>query len=244
MAKYFLPLLLIFFLATNTVSALSRTFEINDDQAIDGDILVYTNGKITRATEAYSKDLFGVLEETAFLVDQTGVGKPITTSGRAEVNVTSSAGPILEGDLITSSTTSGKGQKATSGGYVLGKALAKLDEDSGKIPVEIRIENSQLNTGKAVSQIFNTLDALLQQNLESPESSFKFIQYLLAALVFLGSIIFAFLVFSRSIPKSIEAIGRNPLARRSIQISLVINAVLTILVTLSGVAAAIVILRL
>lgn len=229
---------------TNQVMALSQTFEINDDAVIDGDILVYNNGKITRATEAYSKDLFGVLDSLALLVNQTGTGKPVTTSGISQVNVTSSSGPILEGDLITSSTTPGKGQKATSGGYILGKAVAKLEGDSGKIPVEIRIENSQLNTGKAVNQVFNTLDALLQKNLQTPESSFKFVQYLLAALVFLGSIIFAFLAFSRSIPKAIEAIGRNPLARKSIQISLIINAFLTILVTLSGVVAAIVILRL
>lgn len=244
MLKLLLPLLLILLLTTSGVSALSKTFEISDSEAVNGDILVYKDGQINRATEAYSKDLFGVLDSDALLVHQTGEGEPVTTSGIASVNVTSEAGPIKKGDLITSSSNPGKGQKATNGGYILGKALADLEGNNGQVLVEVRIENSQLNTGKAVSQVFNTLNALVTRNLTSPESSFKVIQYLLASLVFLASIIFAFWGFSRSIPKSIEAIGRNPLARRSIQVSLIINAVLTVLVALAGVAAAIVILRL
>lgn len=249
MKKLFLSLLITFtilsFLTSNQVSALSRTFVISDDQAINGDILMYRDGKLVRASDAYTKDLFGVLSIDALLVDQTGEGQPVTTAGTAEVNVTSEAGPIKKGDLITSSSNNpGKGQRASNGGYVLGIALADLESSDGRIPIEVRIEDSQINTGKAVTRIFNTLNALVVRDLTSPESSFKFIQYLLAALVFLTSIAFAFWAFSRSIPKAIEAIGRNPLARRSIQFSLAINAILTILVALAGVVAAIAILRL
>src|SRR3989344_3976491 len=115
-------------------SALSRTFDISDTEAISGDIIVYKDGQFERATEAFSKDIFGVLETDALLVAQTGTGQPITTSGTANVNVISNNGAIKAGDFVTSSTTTGKGQKADHEGSVLGKALADLEGDSGQIP--------------------------------------------------------------------------------------------------------------
>src|SRR3989344_7322271 len=244
--RMFLVSLLVFLFTASNVFALSRTFDITDTEAISGDIIVYKDGKFERATEAFSKDIFGVLETDALLVAQTATGQPITTSGTANVNVLSSNGPIKAGDFITSSTTAGKGQKADHEGSVLGKALADLEGESGQIPVEIIIQTTgqAASTGEAVTSIFGTINSILQKNLESSTSSFKFVQYLLAALVFLGSIIFSFLSFTRSVPKSIEAIGRNPLARRSIQISIIISSILTIFVTLAGVAAALIILRL
>ena len=244
--RMFLVSLLVFLFTASNVFALSRTFDISDTEAISGDIIVYKDGRFERATEAFSKDIFGVLETDALLVAQTGTGQPITTSGTANVNVISNNGAIKAGDFVTSSTTTGKGQKADHEGSVLGKALADLEGDSGQIPVQIVIQTQGKpgSTGEAVTSIFGTIDSILKKNLESQSSSFKFIQYLLAALVFLGSIIFSFLNFSRSIPKSIEAIGRNPLARRSIQISIILSSILTIFVTLAGVAAALMILRL
>mgnify|MGYP001569164678 CR=1 FL=1 len=244
--RNFLILLTLLLAATSEISALSRTFDITDTEAISGDIIIYKNGQFKRATEAFSKDIFGVLETDALLIAQTGTGQPITTSGTAHVNVISSNGAIQAGDFITSSTTAGKGQKADHEGSVLGKALADLEGSTGQIPVEIVVQTTGQpgSTGEAVTSIFGTIDSILKKNLESQSSSFKFIQYLLAALVFLGSIIFSFLNFSRSIPKSIEAIGRNPLARRSIQISIIISSILTIFVTLAGVLAALMILRL
>lgn len=228
-------------------SALSRTFDITDTEAVSGDIMIYQDGEFKRATEAYSPNLFGVLEADPIIVQQTGTGQPITTNGTANVNVTSSNGTIKAGDYITSSTNPGKGQKADRDGPVLGKALADLDGE-GQIPVEVYIQNTgdvgAGSGGGAANRFFNTIDAILQKNLESQEASFKLIQYILAALVFLGSIIFSFLSFTRSIPKSIEAIGRNPLAKRSIQVSIIITSVLTIFVTLLGVIASLMILRL
>jgi hypothetical protein len=244
MKKFFALLLLFLFTASNTL-ALSRTFDIQDSEAVSGDIIVYTNGQFQRANEAFSQDLFGVLETDALLVQQTGTGKPITTTGTAHVNVISSAGAIKVGDFITSSSTAGKGQKADRAGFVLGKALADMEGESGQIPVEIDIRDTgQAPAQTKASNLFGTVNSILQKNLESEGSSFRFIQYLLAALVFLASVIFAFLAFTRSISKSIEAIGRNPLAKRSIQFSVILNSILTIFITLAGIAAALMILRL
>lgn len=248
MGKFITILCLLLFTASST-QAISRTYDISDTEAVDGDIIVYKDGEFKRADEPFSKDLFGVLEENPLLVQQTSTGQPITVTGVAHVNVTSGNGAIKAGDYITSSTTAGKGQKASKDGFVIGKALADLEAETGKIPVGIQIQDTgQIGpgaaTGEGVNKIFNTVDALLQRNLESREASFKFIQYLLAALVFLASIIFAFLSFTRSIPKSIEAIGRNPLAKRSIQFSILLNAILTIFITLAGLVAALAIIRL
>lgn len=250
MRKFLTLLYLCLFLSTTTsTSALSRTYDISDAEAVNGDIITYQDGEFRRASEPFSKDLFGVLEEDSLLVQQTGTGQPITTSGVAHVNVASSNGAIKTGDYITSSTTPGKGQLASKDGFVLGKALANLDGESGQIPVEVQIINTSDSTNKAnltsgAGAVLNTIDALLQKNLQTKEGSFKFIQYVLAAIVFIASITFAFFNFSRSIPKGIEAIGRNPLAKHSIQASIALNAFLSILITLAGVTATIVILRL
>ncbi len=56
--------------------------------------------------------------------------KPIALTGKVLVKVSSTNGPIAKGDLVTTSSISGFGMKATQNGQIVGKALADFDPNS------------------------------------------------------------------------------------------------------------------
>lgn len=224
----------------------SSLYQISETEAVDGDILTYTDKGIVRAGVAYTNKMFGVLQDNPLLVYRTldSTGKPVVRSGVAQVNVTASGGEIKAGDYVTTSSNAGKGQKATVSGYVLGIALEPLSGNEGKIPVAVRIEYAELTNTKSVLRLLDAFNIAAFQSSQDPEKASQFVKYLSAGLIVLGSLILSFLIFARSILKSIEAIGRNPLAKGAIQFSIVIQAALTIITILIGVGASYIILRL
>ena len=172
-------------------------------------------------------------------------GKPVVRAGIAYVNVSNAAGgTIKKGDYITSSEKPGVGQKSTISGYVLGVALGDLTGASGKIPVAVRIEYAELTNTRSVLRLLDYFNLAAFQSVQNPERASQFVKYGSAGLIVVASLILSFLIFARSIGKSIEAIGRNPLAKSAIQLSLIINAALTIITILIGVGAAFLILQL
>ncbi|MDO8638960.1 MAG: hypothetical protein Q7R43_05265, partial [Candidatus Daviesbacteria bacterium] len=64
-----------------------------------------------------------------------------------------------------------------------------------------------------------------------------------AGMIVLVGFLISFFAFSRSLPKAIEAIGRNPLARSSIYFSIGVNILFAILTLAIAVIAAIIIVR-
>lgn len=238
---------------------ISSLFNITDAKAQDGDILSSQNDTIVRSIAPYDPHIFGVLQSGSLLIlkkiDQTG--KAVARYGTAEVNVTNFNGDINAGDYITSSEVAGKGQKATINGYVIGIATApltatssaKLDYNgkqlsSGQIPVVLRIEFAEINKSRNVGSLFDTFNIALFNNIKDPSRFAEIFRYLAAGLVVLSSFTFGFFTFSRSIPKSIEAIGRNPLARKTIMFSIILNIIFTVITAGIGIVAAVVVLRL
>lgn len=227
----------------------TSTYEIADNDAADGDIVVAQESGLSRSLKSYDNKMFGVISDQPLLVYRTETkGKPVIRSGIAQVNVTAINGPIKYGDYITSSKLPGKGQKATESGYTLGIALASFDktskEESGKIPVAIRIEYSELTNPRFAGRLFGFIAAALLENVNDPKKFGNVIRYILAGLVVLLSFTFSFLTFSRAIAKSIEALGRNPLAKTTIQISIIFNLLLLVITGIIGIVASILIIRL
>lgn len=238
---------------------ITSLYNVTDKDAVNGDILVITNDGLKRAAKSYDNRTFGILQTDSLMIYrniQTDA-KPLIRSGVALVNVTTLNGPIKYGDYITSSTIAGKGQKATESGYVLGIAMASFDGSGasqidgptgkiavGKIQVAIRIEYAELTTSRFASRLFSFLGNSLLENINDPKQLGKVIRYIVAGLIVLLSFTFAFLTFSRSIAKSVEALGRNPLAKTSIQLSMLINIGLLIITSAIGVVASILIIRL
>ena len=220
-------------------------YQIADKEAVNGDLLVTSAEGLVRASQIYDQSLFGVLSTQPLVVYRSGEGgQPVIRSGVAEVNVTSLGGPINIGDYITSSSTPGKGQKAIESGYVIGTALEPFNQDQGKIRVAVKIEYAEITAPRFLERLFSFLGRSLLQNINDPQKLGDLIRYIAAGLIVLLSFTFAFLTFSRSVGKSIEAIGRNPLARNTIQLTLILNLILMVITAIIGVVASVLIIRL
>ncbi len=233
--------------AQNTPVDLASVYAIADGNAVDGDILMYQVGKgLVRANESFSPRMFGVLQNVSVMVYRlpNSTGKPVVRSGTAYVNVSSANGAIKSGDYITSSSNAGKGQKASESGYVLGVALGGLTGSSGKIPVAVRIEYAELTNTRSVVRLLDYFNVAAFQSASDPNKASQLIKYAAAGLLVLFSLAISFVVFGRSMGKGIEAIGRNPLARNAIQVSIILNAVFTIGIVLLAITIAYFILRL
>jgi hypothetical protein len=68
------------------------------------------------------------------------------------------------------------------------------------------------------------------------------LRYLLAFIIAIVSFGLGFLYFGRVIKTGVEAIGRNPLASRTIQATIFVNIVITIVIVGTGLALAALIL--
>jgi hypothetical protein len=218
--------------------------QISDPQAVDGDIISNTDRGLVRSTTTADIHLFGVITDKPLAVwrEPGASGSAVIRNGIVEVNVTEDEGPIKKGDYVTSSENPGKGKKAIRSGYVVGQAIA--DAVGSRVLVALRIEYAEVTTPRSANRLFEMLGATFFKNVQDPSKFAEIIRYILAALVIIISFVFGFFTFSRSIPKSIEAIGRNPLSKNSILVSIGINVVLTVACGLIGLAAALLIIRL
>lgn len=236
----------------------TSVYEIADPDAVDGDIVTATDKGLVRTNIGFDNKMFGVIQDLPLLVYRTETkGKPVVRSGVAQVNVTTLNGPIKNGDYITTSSIAGKGQKAMESGYTFGIALGAFTGDgapqidgpngkvaSGRIPVAVRIEYTELTNPRFAGRLFGFIGTALLENVSDPKQIGNVVRYLAAGLIVLLSFTFGFLTFSRSIAKSIEAMGRNPLARSTIQLSMIINIALLVVTGIVGIVASILIIKL
>ena len=225
---------------------IASTYEVIDEAAIDGDIMVYTDEGIVRAAKPYDSTLFGIFQTTpllVFTIEGDTTGKPVVRAGTATVNVTNENGVIKAGDYITSSATVGKGQKATISGYVIGTALNDMNEPTGRVEVAISIEYAELTNSRTAARLFDALNIAAFESVRDPEKLSQIMKYFSAGFVVMGSLVFSLIIFGRSITKGIEAIGRNPLAKSTIQVSMMLSSLMTVGIILLSIGAAFVIIK-
>lgn len=236
----------------------TSVYEIASEKAGEGDIVKATDKGLVLTDIGFDNKIFGIIAEQPLLVYRTDTkGKPVVRSGVVQVNVTTLNGPIKYGDYITSSSIAGKGQKAVESGYTLGMSLGSFTGEgaeqidgpngkvaSGKISVAVRIEYTELTNPRFAGRLFGFIGTSLLENVSDPKQIGAVVRYLAAGIIVLLSFTFGFLTFSRSIIKSIEALGRNPLAKSAIQLSMVINIALLVVTGIIGIVASILIIRL
>lgn len=239
------------------------TLPIEDPEAVDGDVMSITKTPETlvRTTEPFDRFMYGVLIKDPVAVYRTMDTTPVIRNGTAWVNVTTMGGAIVVGDLLTGSEIAGKAKKATDGtGYMLGVALEPFDGESGsdvqfdgksykqtKIKVAIGIGPASPLTVRATGGLMGTLRQISQAvlfNISQSKNADKLIRYLLALLIILLTAWIAFRTFGKNVTKGIEAIGRNPLAKASIQSVIVMNIVLIAFVVVIGVVVGLLIISL
>lgn len=226
-------------------SGIATSAPINDEQAVDGDIIcTYSDGN-RRCEEEYDPSIYGVITDNpAAAIEDPDLdnGRLVITEGVTEVRVSSLNGNISEGDFVTSSKTLGIGQKAIRNGYVVGKALESYESDNsdatGKIQILVNV-----HPAGGISGPRGNLLQFIRQGLTVPVfEPVESLRYLLAVLIVIISFTLGMVYFGRASRTGIEAIGRNPLAQRVIQLTVILNIVLTIVIVLVGLAIAYLIL--
>lgn len=214
-----------------------------DKDAPDGSIVSWSAGGYRLASIPYDSGLFGVVVDNPALSLEDSTlpqSHPVLSSGKTLVRVSSANGPIKEGDAVTSSGKPGVGQKVDRGGYVLGKALEDFTGgagEEGKILVDINIRSS---TAKTLRE--NLLDMLQLSVLASVEAPLNALRYLLAAVFVVLSFLLGFVFFGRVVVRSVEAMGRNPLAGGLITAGVIFNIFLMLIIMLAGLIMAYLIL--
>ena len=208
----------------------------------DGAVVCGTSTSTTLCTAAYDPNMIGVVTLAPAVSFDTASPQagyvPLIESGKAYVLVSSDHGSIAVGDYLTSSTTRGIADKAQKSGYVLGTALESYSATdmtkAGKILVAVDVRPVVMTQGAG-----NNIMELIREGVDgaflSPLSALR---YVVASLVVLFTIGFGFLHFGKLAQNGVTAVGRNPLASRAIQMSVLFNVVLTVGVIGVGVGIA------
>lgn len=234
---------------TNNMQAIAQTYTAGQAVAIStdepnipsGSVIINDNGTYTLSKKSYDTLLFGVTNDfpSTYIDDGTAENKHlIVTHGETFMRVTNANGPIREGDFLTSSERPGIAQKATETGQIIGTALDSFDQEDGAILAFVEIRTQYIPSTTA-----NNLIATLRNAVNTPFlSPIVSLRYVLAALLILISIILGFLNFRRISGSSIEALGRNPLAQKSIKATIILNFIITGIIISTGIVLAVFIL--
>jgi|WetSurMetagenome_2_1015567.scaffolds.fasta_scaffold01208_3 F0F1-type ATP synthase membrane subunit c/vacuolar-type H+-ATPase subunit K len=257
----FTLLLIIFFTFVNFVFAQSsnnsslgdvtlgvaKMVEVKEKDIKDGSIISSTDNGLVLSNSSYDSLVIGVVARDAAILlsgKYSATAVPVISNGQVYMLVSSKDGAIKKGDLLTTSVIPGVGVKAIKSGYVLGTALEDYTEPDpkkvDKIVVDMNLHyfNSKPAFPGSLTDIFKI--ALLPTK-EGPTPIFK---YIVAAAVVMGSFILGFLTFGRTAAKGVEALGRNPAAKRIIYLGIVFNVTIVVAIVLVGLTVAFLILRL
>lgn len=223
--------------AQNTSAGTALSVFISDKNARDGHIIISTPKGYQLTSLAYDSNMYGVLTESPAVFLQNiddPTSKPVMHTGKAYVLVSSINGKIKKNDFITTSTIAGVGQKADRNGMILGTALEDYTNSNPKITAKILVSvNPHFNASFADTKT-NVLEVLRNAGDPSTMTQLTSLRYVIAAAVVLIAFGIGFVFFGRVASRGVEALGRNPLAGRMIQLNLVLNLVLMVVIIAVG----------
>lgn len=234
----------VFAQASGESNSIAISVEISDKNVKDGDIITATSKGYMLSTYAYDPSVYGVvnMNPAVLIKDTTGKSIPVIPNGKTLVRVSTRNGAIKKNDFITSSLIPGVGEKADTNGFVLGTALEDYSNKNPNAIGKIAISVSPHYNATFISvrtNILQNIKAVAGAPLLSPLTTLR---YLLAALVTIVSFVLGFVYFGRIARTGVEALGRNPLAARIIQLGIVLNVILTAGIVMLGVGIAYLIL--
>ncbi len=243
-------LFLFTFLVPLNVLAQEREFEnsfgvaryvpLDDKDSQDGTIISFNNKQYVSSRFAYDQDVVGVITANPAVVFKVeGLGKnPLLSDGNVYVRISAKNGAIARGDEIAASDIQGVGMKATRSGFVIGTALEDYNPSDpnkeGMISVALNM-HYLLREPKLAKGFFEALQLTALATYEAPTIVFRY--FLAALLVIVSSILGAF-TFAKIARNGIEALGRNPLAGKTIQVGILMNVMITVAIVFSGLAVA------
>jgi hypothetical protein len=148
--------------------------------------------------------------------------------------VSSINGNIKKNDFITTSTIAGVGQKATRNGMILGTALQDYSSSNQKLSGKILVVISPHFIASFEDNKTNVLEVLRNASDPTTLTQATSLRYVLAAGIVLIAFGIGFVFFGRITSQGVEALGRNPLASRMIQVSLIFNLIIMIIIVAAG----------
>lgn len=216
---------------------ISTTLDIDPNTVKSGHILSLVGDSFVLSSEPYSPNYYGVIIENPDLaLEGQDVTNPtfVSTIGNVPVFVSGENGPIVEGNFITTSSKDGIGMKATQPGNVLGRALEPADLQNADDQTQILVA---LSSGEISipSTHRSNLIGMLQKGVKGTAiSPLDSLRYFLAAVMILVTLFSGIKYFGKIAMSSVEAVGRNPLARGYITAESIISFILTAFVISIG----------
>lgn len=239
---------LVVFSARAVDFGIAKQVAIQDKDVRAGYIISSGEGGFFTSKKTYDQGIVGVVTASPAASFNTNALDAkdkryfVLDSGTSHVYVSSINGNIKKGDYITSSNIPGVGMRSTRTGFVLGSSLENY---SSKDPKTIKKINVDLNPRIIASQRVAKNPLVDIGNLsivELTEDPLNYLRYVIAALVIIISFFFGFFVFGRIAARGLEALGRNPLAARVIQLGIALNVLITVIIIAAGIIVAILIL--
>lgn len=242
----------VIFAVSGAALSIADSILVHDEGVNEGDIIVASGNIYQKARQPYDPGLVGVISfnsAISFGSEATPSGKedfyPLVSRGNVRVWVSAEGGPIKKGDLITSSSKAGVGMKASKDGYIIGTALEDFDgkgNELKKIMINISIRPI-FGTGSVAAAQRNLMDITKLSSLAAYENPVTVFKYVLAAFVVILSCVAGFLLFGRIAGKGIDALARNPLMGKKIQLGIVFNTAISLSFVAAGIAVAYLIIR-
>lgn len=212
-----------------------------------GSIVSFDKNAYRLSDKSYDSKIVGVVVEHAEIVIEEGLSQSANTlminRGEAKILVNGETGAIETGDFLTASSIPGQAMKADKDGIVVGVALEsfhpKSMTDSSLIKgvVDIRFttvgdtfsaDSLGLSRNGIISSLRHSISEVLGFGLGALAGVSPIVRYVLAVIVVVIAFASGFFLFGRIALQGVEALGRNPLARRTILMGITMNAFFTI----------------
>lgn len=237
------------FAADVSASGIANYLTVSDKNATDGSIIASTEKGYALSTIPFDPLIYGVITTNpamSFGNEEDQTTKPVISAGKTYVNISSVNGNIKEKDFITSSTIPGVGQKADKNGFILGTALESYQSNDpkkvGKILVFVNPHYNGATGSVGAAARTNLLSTIKNAANVTSLSPLESLRYLFAAGAAIAAFVLGFIYFGRVAMTGVEALGRNPMAGRLIQLGVVLNLILTVGIMTVGLGIAYLIL--
>lgn len=213
-----------------------------------GSIIAFEDNKYRLSDKPYDSKMVGVVVEQAdIIVDEEGSSLSDTlmiNKGETKILVNGETGPIAVGDLLTASSIPGQAMKADKDGIIIAVAIDNFKptqpQDTSLIRglVDIRFttlgdtfsaDSIGLSDQGMVSTLKRSVSEIFGLGSGGLAGTSPIFRYTLATLVVAIAFISGFFLFGRIALHGVEALGRNPLARRTIMTGIITNSVFTVL---------------
>lgn len=217
-----------------------------NQEILDGMIISQNPTGYTLSLEPYDRNMFGAVDlnpNIEFTFGYSDETYPVISDGTAKVLVSGENGPIAVGDSVTTSSKNGIGMKATQSGFTLGIAEEAFEGTSAEQTAQITVRFNKQFTFAEDTPDSQTISKRLRDivslsAIAAVEEPKEVLKYLVAGLILISAVIVSFISLSRTSQKGIEALGRNPLARSSIIISIFVNILIVGAISVAGVVGA------